>query len=138
MGDLRPILGFDATIGALVAVTITDRPRGARGASLVVKTPRPDLDEGVRASPGWHWFDVEGGDVECALAPTDEDVLQQVALDIDQGALADYFLSGDGPLADQLRDAARSRMAIPGPEAPAWAEGLLRRFAARHEPGEDD
>lgn len=95
---------------------------------MTVLAPRADLDERLRPGLGWHWFEAEGGDLKCALSPTADDVLAKVALDIDQGGVADYQLAGDEPLAEQLREAARLRMAIPASEAVAWAERLLRWF----------
>ena len=127
-GQRRAVPGFDAGTGALVAVTLTDRP-DRQGAGIAVLEPRPDLDEAVPPPRGWHWS-AGRGELVCELAPTAEDVLAQVAEDLARGDTAGYGFAADDPPAERLREVARDRMALPAAEAEHWCALLLRRTEA--------
>lgn len=125
---MRAVPGHDAETGCLVRVTLTDRPAW-QGAGIGVLTPRPDLDAAVEPPPGWHWFECRGEFV-CRLAPTDADVLVQVADDLSREATSHYRLVTDDPLAEQLREIATGRMARSPEDAGHLCELLLRRYEA--------
>lgn len=126
--EMRAVPGFDHGTGRLTGVTLTRRPPRA-GASIGVLTERPDLDAAVPPPRGWHWFE-DRGDVVCELAPTPQDVLEQVADDIFRDSLADYRAYGYDPGAEQLREAAKRRMGSPPDKAEVRCARLLREYQA--------
>ena len=123
--EMRAIPGFDQETERLAGVTLTRRPL-REGASIGVHTERPDLDAAVPPLRGWHWFE-DRGDIVCELAPTIQDVLEQVAEDILRESLADYRLHGHDP-AEQLREIATLRMSLPPDEAEFQRARLLREY----------
>ncbi len=125
--EMRAVPSFDLSAGRLTAVTLTRRPPRA-GASISIAAERPDLDAAVPTQRGWHWFE-DRGDIVCELAPTVQDVLEQVAEDIIRESLADYRLHGHDP-AEQLREAATLRMSLPPDEAEFQCARLLREYQA--------
>lgn len=76
---------------------------------------------------GWHWFEFRD-DVVCELAPTPQDVLEQVADDIFRDSLGDYRTNGYDPEAEQLREAATRRMSSPPDEAEVLCARVLREY----------
>lgn len=124
---LRAIPGFDADTGALVRVALTDRPP-RRGAGVSVLEPRPDLDAAVPTPRGWHWRESSEGELLCELAPTDAEVLAQVAEDLERGTFEGYRVPGDAYSAEGLRETAEHRMGCPAGEADHWCALLLRRY----------
>ena len=98
--EMRAVPEFDDETGRLTGVTLTTKPP-REGASVSVRTERPDLDAAVPPLPGWHWFE-DRGDIVCELAPTTQEVLAQVAEDMFQGTLGSYRLNGCSEPVDQL------------------------------------
>lgn len=130
--DTRPVSAlrsapfFDTDTGRHVGVVLTSGPP-RRGASLRFLAPRPDLDKAVEPPLGWHWFESEG-EVVCELAPTDENVLAQVAEDLADGDVSDYRLWDDTARVDRLRTVAKHHMAQPAEDASWQCERLLRLY----------